>query len=192
LAERERAAAPPYGGVFIPRKQVMDADDLQRAIWRIGHEIVERNHGVTDVVLVGLQTGGVPIAHRLAEALQAVTEEVVPVGSLDVVFYRDDIGIRPVMPEAVTEIPWDLDHRTVVLVDDVLFTGRTIRAALDALQAYGRPRSVQLAVIVDRGHRELPIRPDYVGKNLPTRRNEAVDVRDDGVWLGEVTKEARR
>jgi pyrimidine operon attenuation protein/uracil phosphoribosyltransferase len=170
----------------------MDADDLQRAIWRIGHEIVERNHGVTGVVLVGLQTGGVPIAHRLADALQAVTEEAVPVGSLDVVFYRDDIGIRPVMPEAVTDVPWDLDHQTVVLVDDVLFTGRTIRAALDALQAYGRPRSVQLAVIVDRGHRELPIRPDYVGKNLPTRRNEVVDVRDDGVWLGEVTKEGRR
>jgi pyrimidine operon attenuation protein/uracil phosphoribosyltransferase len=170
----------------------MDADDLQRAIWRIGHEIVERNHGVTGVVLVALQTGGVPVAHRLADALQAVTEEAVPVGSLDVVFYRDDIGIRPVMPEAVTEIPWDLDHQTVVLVDDVLFTGRTIRAALDALQAYGRPRSVQLAVIVDRGHRELPIRPDYVGKNLPTRRDEVVDVREDGVWLGEVTKEARR
>ncbi len=111
-----------------------------------------------------------------------------PVGTLDVAFYRDDIGLRPVLPEAVTDIPVDLDGLTVVLVDDVLFTGRTIRAALDALADYGRPRAVQLAVMVDRGHRELPIRPDYVGKNLPTRRDEVVDVTTDGVDLGEMVK----
>jgi pyrimidine operon attenuation protein/uracil phosphoribosyltransferase len=112
----------------------------------------------------------------------------VPLGCLDVAFYRDDIGLRPVLPETVTDIPCDLDGRTVVLVDDVLFTGRTIRAALDALSDYGRARAVQLAVMVDRGHRELPIRPDFVGKNLPTRRDEAVDVTADGVDLGEMVK----
>jgi pyrimidine operon attenuation protein/uracil phosphoribosyltransferase len=112
----------------------------------------------------------------------------VPLGCLDVAFYRDDIGLRPVLPETVTDIPCDLDGRTVVLVDDVLFTGRTIRAALDALSDYGRARAVQLAVMVDRGHRELPIRPDFVGKNLPTRRDEAVDVTSDGVDLGEMVK----
>jgi len=110
----------------------------------------------------------------------------VPVGTLDVAFYRDDIGLRPVLPEAVTDISFDLTGMVVVLVDDVLYTGRTVRAALDALNDYGRPRAVQLAVLVDRGHRELPIRPDYVGKNLPTRADEVVDVREDGVDLGEV------
>jgi pyrimidine operon attenuation protein / uracil phosphoribosyltransferase len=188
LAERERALTPPAGGVFVARAQVMTADDLRRAVTRIAHEIVERNHGLDDVVLVALQTGGAGLAARLAAELARVEGTEVPVGTLDATFYRDDIGLRPLVPEAVTEIPSDLTGRTVVLVDDVLFTGRTVRAALNALNDYGRPRAVQLAVMVDRGHRELPIRPDYVGKNLPTRRDEMVDVSDDGVMLGEVVR----
>jgi len=164
---------------------------MRRAIWRIGHEIIERNHGLQDVVLIGLQTGGVPLAHRLHEALVNIDPGCeVPVGTLDVALYRDDIGLRPVMPEAPTDIPFDLAGRVVVLVDDVLFSGRTVRAALDALSDLGRPRAVQLAVLVDRGHRELPLRADYVGKNLPTRITEDVQVRmaevdggDDGVEL---------
>jgi pyrimidine operon attenuation protein/uracil phosphoribosyltransferase len=188
MAERERRTTPPYGGVFVPRTRVMDADDVHRALWRMAHEILERNHGLDDVALVGLQTGGVPIAERLAANLQEIDGEGPPVGSLDVALHRDDIGVRPVVPEAVTDIAFDVDGMTIVLVDDVLFTGRTIRAALDALHHYGRPRAVQLAVMVDRGHRELPIRPDYVGKNLPTRRDEVVDVDDDGVELGEMVK----
>jgi len=163
----------------------MTGDDIRRALTRIAHEVVERNQGLDDVVLVGLQTGGVNLANRLVQALSQVESTEVPVGTLDVAFYRDDIGLRPVMPEAVTDISFDLTAKVVVLVDDVLFTGRTVRAALDALNAYGRPRAVQLAVMVDRGHRELPIRPDYVGKNLPTRIDEIVDVRDDGVDVGE-------
>jgi len=166
----------------------MDADDVRRAIWRMAHEIIERNHGLDSVVLVGLQTGGVGIADAFAEALAEIGGTTPPMGTLDVALFRDDIGIRPVLPEAVTDIPVDLDGAIVVLIDDVLFTGRTIRAALDALNAYGRPRAVQLAVMVDRGHRELPIRPDYVGKNLPTRRDEMVDVSPHGVELGEVVK----
>jgi pyrimidine operon attenuation protein/uracil phosphoribosyltransferase len=166
----------------------MTAEDMQRAIWRIAHEVVEHNHGLEGVALIGLQTGGVPLAQKLADALQAIEGSDVPVGTLDVAFYRDDIGLRPVLPEAVTDIAFDLGNRVVVLVDDVLFTGRTIRAALDAITDFGRPRAVQLAVMIDRGHRELPIRPDYVGKNLPTRRDEAVDVQDDGVDLGEMVK----
>jgi pyrimidine operon attenuation protein/uracil phosphoribosyltransferase len=189
LAERERRSTPPYGGVFVARTQVMDADDVRRAIWRMGHEVVERNHGVDGVILVGLQTGGVALAHALADALGEIDGTIPPVGTLDVALYRDDIGIRPVLPEAVTHIPVDLDGATVVLVDDVLFTGRTIRAALDALNSYGRVRAVQLAVMIDRGHRELPIRPDFVGKNLPTRRDEVVNVTPSGVDLGEVVKE---
>ena len=188
MAERERRLTPPYGGVFVPRTRVMSADDMARATKRMAHEIIERNHGLDEVVLIGLQTGGVPLAARLHQQLVAIDGTEVPLGCLDVAFYRDDIGLRPVLPEAVTEIPCDLDGRTVVLVDDVLFTGRTIRAALDALTDHGRARSVQLAVMIDRGHRELPIRPDFIGKNLPTRRDEVVDVNDDGVDLGEMVK----
>ncbi len=188
MAERERRLTPPFGGVFVARKRVMGAEDLDRAIWRMAHEVIEHNRGLDDVVLVGLQTGGVPLAGRLAAALQRIEGVEVPTGTLDVAFYRDDIGLRPVLPEAATDIAVDLTGLVVVLVDDVLFTGRTIRAALDALTDHGRARAVQLAVMVDRGHRELPIRPDYVGKNLPTRRDEVVNVTEDGIDLGEMVK----
>jgi pyrimidine operon attenuation protein / uracil phosphoribosyltransferase len=156
---------------------VLDADDLRRAHMRIAHEIVERNHGAGDVVLVGLYTRGLAIARRLAAAIATFEDVDVPVGALDVAFYRDDIGLRPVQPVGPTEIPVDVAGKVVVLVDDVLYTGRTVRAALDALTELGRPRAVQLAILVDRGHRELPIRPDFVGKNLPTRVGEDVRVR---------------
>jgi pyrimidine operon attenuation protein / uracil phosphoribosyltransferase len=185
LAERERALAPPAGGVFSARAQVMSAEDLRRAITRIAHEIVERNHGLEGVTLIALQTGGAPLAEKLAAELARIEGTNPPIGTLDATFYRDDIGLRPLVPEAVTDIPDDLTGRTVVLVDDVLFTGRTVRAALNALNDYGRPKAVQLAVMVDRGHRELPIRPDYVGKNLPTKRTELVDVSEDGVVIGD-------
>ncbi len=164
----------------------MSVDDVRRALVRIAHEIIERNHGTEELVVVGLQTGGVPLAARLVELLREIDGTDVPFGSLDVAFYRDDIGLRPVRPEKATSMPCDLAGRVVVLVDDVLFTGRTVRAALDALRDLGRARAVQLAVMVDRGHRELPIRPDYVGKNLPTRRDEAVEVSEDGVLIGDL------
>jgi len=187
VAERERKLTPPRGGDFVPRVQVLCDEDVQRALTRISHEIVERNRGLDDLVVIGLQTGGVPLAHRIGQLLREMHGGAhIPVGTLDVAFYRDDIGIRPVLAEASTDIPADLAGATVILVDDVLFTGRTIRAALNALADYGRARAVQLAVMVDRGHRELPIRPDYVGKNLPTRFDEQVDVSLDGVVLGDV------
>ncbi len=187
MADRERRLAKPYGGTFRARIRVMDGADVSRATRRMAHEILERNQGHRSVVLIGLQTGGVDLATRLGASIEAIEGSPVPVGSLDVALHRDDIGLRPVLPQAVTDIPVDLDDCTVVLVDDVLFTGRTVRAALDALHTWGRPRAVQLAVMVDRGHRELPIRPDFVGKNLPTGRDEVVDVGCDGVDLGEVT-----
>jgi pyrimidine operon attenuation protein/uracil phosphoribosyltransferase len=188
LAERERRLTPPYGGVFVARTEVMDGDSIRRAVWRMAHEIIERNQGVDGLVLVGLQTGGVWLAEAIADAIADIEDERPPTGTLDVALHRDDINIRPVLPEAETDIPVELDGATVVLVDDVLFTGRTIRAALDALTDWGRTRQVQLAVMIDRGHRELPIRPDYVGKNLPTRRDEVVDVKPHGVDLGEMQK----
>ncbi len=184
MAERERSHTRPLGGVFVPHSQVLSASDVRRALTRMAHEVVERNGGLDEVVLVGLQTGGVPLARRLASVLSDLDGSTVPTGTLDVAFYRDDIGLRPVLPEAATDIPIDLTGKIVVLVDDVLFTGRTVRAALNALGDYGRARAVQLAVMVDRGHRELPIRPDFVGKNLPTRREEMVDVTEDGVSIG--------
>jgi pyrimidine operon attenuation protein / uracil phosphoribosyltransferase len=165
------------GGRFVFRAKVYDADDLRRAHTRIAHEIVERNHGAGELVLVGLYTRGLAIARRLAEAIERIEGVTVPVGALDVAFYRDDIGMRAVQPLGPTEVPVDVTGRTVVLVDDVLYTGRTVRAALDALTELGRPRAVQLAVLVDRGHRELPIRADFVGKNLPTKLAEDVRVR---------------
>jgi pyrimidine operon attenuation protein / uracil phosphoribosyltransferase len=174
----------PAAGQSSSGRLVMSSDDIRRAITRISHEIVERNHGIDGVVLVGLQRGGVWIAQRLAESLDSIDGVgQVPIGSLDVSFYRDDVGLRPIVPGSVTDLPVTLDGANVVLVDDVLFTGRTVRAALDSLNDHGRPRTVQLAVIVDRGHRELPIRPDYVGKNLPTSRAETVVVGPDGVVL---------
>ena len=182
MAERERSHT--RGGVFIPRSFILTGADVHRALVRMSHEVAERNAGLEDVVLVGLQTGGVPLAVRMAGMMAEAEGVDVPVGTLDVAFYRDDIGLRPVLPEAVTDIPGDLTGRVVVLVDDVLFTGRTVRAALNALSDFGRARAIQLAVMVDRGHRELPIRPDYVGKNLPTRRDEMVDVSEDGVAIG--------
>jgi pyrimidine operon attenuation protein / uracil phosphoribosyltransferase len=191
LGQRERALVYPPGawpseGVFRGRAVVMDAGDVQRAVWRIAHEVIERNRGAEDLVVVGLQTGGVWLAGALAEVIGSVTGQQVPVGALDVAYYRDDIGLRPVLPVAATEMPVPLDGAVVVLCDDVLFTGRTVRAALNALCDLGRPAAVQLAVMVDRGHRELPVRPDYVGKNLPTSRLEMVDVSRDGVWIGDI------
>jgi pyrimidine operon attenuation protein/uracil phosphoribosyltransferase len=184
VAERERSHTRPLGAVFVPHTQVLTGQDVHRACTRMAHEVAERNGGLDDVVLVGLQTGGVPLARRMAAILSEIEGISVPVGTLDVAFYRDDIGLRPVLPEAATDIPVDLVGRVVVLVDDVLFTGRTIRAALNALGDYGRASAIQLAVMIDRGHRELPIRPDYVGKNLPTQREEMVDVSEDGVSIG--------
>jgi len=188
LAERERRRTPPYGGVFIARSTVLDTDAVSRAVRRMAHEVVERNSGLDEVVIIGLQTGGVPFAEALGEALAEIEGVEVPVGKLDVAFYRDDINLRPVLPEAATDVSFDLNRKVIVLVDDVLFTGRTIRAALDAIIDQGRPRTIQLAVMVDRGHRELPIRPDFVGKNLPTRRDEVVNATTSGVELGEVSR----
>ncbi len=163
-------------------KAVMSGPDVSRAISRIAHEIVERNQGAHNVVLVGLQRGGTWIADLLAERIAQIEPNlVVPNGSLDVSMHRDDIGLRPIVPGAISEIPFDINGAVVVLVDDVLYTGRTVRAALEGLNNFGRPRAVQLAVIVDRGHRELPIRPDFVGKNIPTQVSDEVDVSADGV-----------
>ncbi len=174
-AGQHDAPAPTRSGRFFFKTGVFDAADLRRATTRIAHEIVERNHGATDLVLVGLYTRGVALARRLAAAIASFEGVDVPVGALDVAFYRDDIGLRPVQPLGPTEVP-DVGGKMVVLVDDVLYTGRTVRAALEALLELGRPRAVQLAVVIDRGHRELPIRADYVGKNLPTRSSEDVRV----------------
>lgn len=158
-----------------PGRTVLDARDISRALTRISHEILERNRGAGDLVVLGLHTRGVPLAHRVAERISAVEGREVPVGELDVTMYRDDLRKNPTRVPQRTQVP-DIDGKTVVLVDDVLYSGRTIRAALDALGDLGRPAVVRLAVLVDRGHRELPIRADHVGKNLPSARSERVDV----------------
>ena len=156
---------------------ILDEGEIRRGVTRIAHEILERNHGAGGVVLVGIAARGDDLARRLAAEVERIEGAAVPVGVLDITFYRDDIGMRAEAPEVhETRIDFDINGRTVVLVDDVLFTGRTIRAALDALVDFGRPTAIQLAVLVDRGHRELPIRADYVGKNVPTRMDEIVRV----------------
>ena len=176
----------------IQGKEILGPPDIARSLFRIAHEILERNHGTQDIVVLGIPSGGAPLAHRLVDALavasgegtqwseqagQAQAAAKVPVGTLDITMYRDDLGRHPIRVPCPTEIPQGgIDGKVVILVDDVLYSGRTIRAALDALGAIGRPRAVQLATLVDRGHRELPIRADYVGKNLPTSRTEKVVV----------------
>ncbi|MFW0161427.1 MULTISPECIES: bifunctional pyr operon transcriptional regulator/uracil phosphoribosyltransferase PyrR [Actinomyces] len=182
-------------GAPIQGKEILGPPDIARSLFRIAHEILERNHGTQDIVVLGIPSGGAPLAHRLVEALAVASSEgtqwskqaeqaeqaqaaaKVPVGTLDITMYRDDLGRHPIRVPRPTEIPQGgIDGKVVILVDDVLYSGRTIRAALDALGAVGRPRAVQLATLVDRGHRELPIRADYVGKNLPTSRTEKVVV----------------
>jgi pyrimidine operon attenuation protein / uracil phosphoribosyltransferase len=158
---------------------VLDADRISRSLTRIAHEIVERNRGVDDLALVGIRTRGVPLAKRLANLLRDIAHHDVPTGALDITLYRDDlmrtaVGAQPLIRK--TEIPFSIDSRRILLVDDVLYTGRTIRAALDALIEFGRPRAIQLVVLVDRGHRELPIKADYVGKNVPTSLAQSVQV----------------
>ena len=173
----------------MPDSFLLNADALSRALTRIAHEIVERNESGADVVLVGVQTGGVHLAHRLAKTLGGLWNQPIPTGALDVNMHRDDLAHQLAPTVHPTQMPGDITGKTVVLVDDVLFSGRTTRAALDALNDFGRPRRVQLAVLIDRGHRELPIKADFVGKNIPTRANERVNVKlkeadgEDGVWL---------
>jgi pyrimidine operon attenuation protein/uracil phosphoribosyltransferase len=177
---------------FEPHSRLLQEGDVRRAVTRIAHEILERNKGAADLVLVGIAARGDDMARRLAREIDRIEGAELPVGVLDITFYRDDIGLRTEAPEVhETRIPFDVSGKTVILVDDVLFTGRTIRAAMDALVDIGRPRAIQLAVLVDRGHRELPIRPDYVGKNVPTRATELVRVLlsetdgEDAVEVGE-------
>jgi pyrimidine operon attenuation protein / uracil phosphoribosyltransferase len=162
-------------------KLIMDAGDISRAMMRIAHEIVERNKGVKDLALVGIRTGGVHLAHRLVKRIHSIEGVLVPIGELDITLYRDDLALRKNQPILrKTSVPFDMTKKVVVLVDDVLFTGRTIRAAMDGLMDLGRPEEIQLAVLVDRGHRQLPIKANYIGKNLPTSRDEQVQV-----WLEE-------
>ena len=179
----------------IKKTTIMDADGIRRALVRIAHEILEKNRGVEHVVLGGIRTKGVPLARRIAAEIKKIENKEIPVGSLDITLYRDDLttmGYNPVIRG--TEIDFDLTGKHIVLVDDVLYTGRTIRAALDALIDLGRPETIQLAVLIDRGHRELPIRADYAGKNVPTARRETIEVTlqedgdEDEVILGELEK----
>jgi pyrimidine operon attenuation protein / uracil phosphoribosyltransferase len=192
IGDRHRQGLPRAG------KTVLGPQEIRRALTRIGHEILERTDGAGDVVLLGIPTRGVPLAARLAARLEQTEGASVPVGSLDITMYRDDLRLRPARALGHTEVPASgIEAKVVVLVDDVLYSGRTVRAALDALADIGRPRAVQLAVLIDRGHRELPIRPDYVGKNLPTSRREVVRVLlaetdgEDSVTLHERPGEVR-
>jgi pyrimidine operon attenuation protein/uracil phosphoribosyltransferase len=175
---------------FVLKSRVMGPDDVRRALVRIAHEIVEQNKGTDDLVLVGVRTRGAPLAERIASTIASFEGTDVPCGALDVTMYRDDVALRGPRGLESTTIPGDLDGRVVVLVDDVLYTGRTIRAAFDAVLDLGRPRSIKLAALIDRGHRELPIRADYVGKNLPTSADEIVKVHvreldgEDAVLIG--------
>ena len=182
-----QSARPAPGG----SKTVLEQAEISRALTRIAHEIIERTRGAEQVVLLGIPTRGVPLAGRLAAGIEQVEGHPIPHGSLDITMYRDDLRLRPARTLGRTQVPAEgIDGKIVVLVDDVLYSGRTVRAALDALNDLGRPRAVQLAVLVDRGHRELPIRPDYVGKNLPTSQSELVRVLltevdgEDAVLLG--------
>ena len=171
-----RAARSPGRLMDAIERSLMSADDMRRALARMAHEIVERNGGTARVALVGIRTRGVPLARRIGRLIAEFEGDAVPVGELDVTLYRDDLSRRVKLPAGPTAMPVDLEGRTVVIVDDVLYTGRSVRAAMDALVDFGRPRAIQLAVLVDRGHRELPIRADYVGKNVPTARSETVVV----------------
>ena len=176
--------------------EIIDAKGLNRTIARLAHEIVERNKGIANLVLLGLRTRGLPLAERLNEKIKSIEGDLLPIGVLDVTMYRDDVFKKIKQPSVqTTEIKFNIDGKTVVIVDDVLYTGRTVRAALDAIVDFGRPTAIQLAVMVDRGHREMPIRADYIGKSVPTSSGEEVKVKvrevdkQDGVFLIRVTKE---
>ena len=177
-------------------RQIMTADEIRRALVRISHEVVEKHGGTADLALVGIQRRGVPLADRMVSAIAEHEGHVVPVGALDITFYRDDLSLVAHQPIVKgTDLPFDLNGLTLVIVDDVLYTGRTVRAAMDALMDYGRPRAIRLAVLIDRGHRELPVRADHVGKNVPTSQEEIVRVHlvevdgEDGVEIDRVVVE---
>ncbi len=180
----ESQGQPLRHGVIV-RSQLLSARDVDRALHRMAHEIIEHDGESEGLIVLGLQSGGVSVAERLADVLVEVGAHGVQRGTLDVAYFRDDLDRHPLRGASTTSIPVDLDGRAVLLVDDVLFTGRTVRAALQALAEWGRPRTVELAVLVDRGHREVPIRPDYVGKNLPTARHESIIASLEGVWIGD-------
>lgn len=178
-------------------KEILNKKDIERILSRMAHEIIEKNKGTENICIVGIQRGGVHLARRLAKIIKEIEGRDIEVGSLDIAFYRDDLGIRKEQPTVrKTDVPCEITDRKVVLVDDVLFTGRSIRAAMDALMDFGRPAQIQLAVLLDRGHRELPIRADYVGKNIPTSREENIEVQliedglEDGVFIVSKEKDA--